>query len=55
MKKVIYVIVLSVLCIIGLPFMLLAPNKWNNFGRKVDAYFGIDSPHTKNYKKKNEV
>ena len=53
MKKIIYYIIVFVVCIIGLPVMICFPKKWNKFGRRIDAFFQIDSPHTKNYKKIN--
>ena len=54
MKKVAYILTVTILTIVGLPFMIFARNKWNSFGRKVDEFFGIDSYHTKKYKKEHE-
>ena len=51
MKKVLYFILLPLVVIIGLPYSFINREKWNSFGRKFDAYFGVKSPHTKNYEK----
>lgn len=52
MKKIIYYITVTMLCIIGLPFMIFCKNEWNCFGRKVDKFFGIESRHTRLYEEK---
>ena len=51
MKKVLYFILLPLVVIIGLPYSFINREKWNEFGRKFDAYFGVKSPHTRNYEK----
>jgi hypothetical protein len=53
MKKIIYYITVGLLLIVGWPFMLVFPDKWNKFGRRIDKFFGIESPHTKNYNEHN--
>ena len=53
MKKIVYFIVVAIMCVIGLPFMIFCRDKWNAFGRKVDNVFKIESPHTKNYNASN--
>ncbi len=51
MKKVLYFILLPLVVIIGLPYSIINREKYNAFGRKFDTYFGVKSPHTKNYEK----
>lgn len=53
MKKIIYYITVGLLLIVGWPVMLVFPDKWNKFGRRIDKFFEIESPHTKNYKERN--
>lgn len=53
MKKIVYFIVVAIMCVIGFPFMIFCRDKWNAFGRKVDGAFKIESPHTKNYNASN--
>jgi hypothetical protein len=53
MKKIIYYITVGLLLIVGWPFMLVFPDKWNKFGRRIDKFFGIESLHTKNYNEHN--
>lgn len=54
MKKVLYFILLPIVVIIGLPLSFINDDlkeKYNAFGRKFDNFFGVKSPHTKNYEK----
>ena len=51
MKKIIYYIILPIITIIGIPYSFINREKWNAFWRKVDNYFGVKSPHTKNFEK----
>ena len=53
MKRILYYICIPIIVIIGIPFMIINKEKWNQFGRRVDRIFGIESRHTKNYNKKN--
>ena len=53
MKRACYYILLPFVCLLGLPFMVFCRDKWNAFGRKFDACFGVESRHTKNYNKNN--
>lgn len=48
-KKILYNITVSILILFGFPFMFFCTEKWNEFGRKVDKFFGIKSQHTINY------
>lgn len=52
-KKIIYVLFVTILVIIGFPFMMFCRDKWNAFGRKIDYFFGIKSPHTVKWEKEN--
>lgn len=52
-EKIVYFIVVAIMCVIGFPFMVFCRDKWNAFGRKVDGAFKIESPHTKNYNASN--
>lgn len=54
MKKIAYYFTVTVLCIVGFPVMILCRDRWNEFGRKVDAWFNIESPHTRNYNKSQQ-
>lgn len=51
MKKIVYYIVVAIICIIGLPFSFFFKEKWNEFGRSVDRFFGVKSRHTKRWEK----
>ena len=53
MKKVIYWIIIPFVVILGIPFMFINRESWNAFGRKLDKYFGVKSPHTRNYEREN--
>lgn len=53
MKKILYYICIPIVVIIGIPLMIIDKEKWNQFGRKVDRIFGVESRHTKNYKTNN--
>ena len=53
MKKVIYWIIIPFVVILGIPFMFINREGWNTFGRKLDYYFGVKSPHTRNYEREN--
>ena len=47
MKKVLYYICLPFLLVLGLPVMVVNKEAWNRFGERVDAFFGVESRHTK--------
>lgn len=53
MKRILYCITVGLLLLIGWLVMLVFPDKWNKFGRRIDKFFGIQSPHTKNYNEHN--
>lgn len=53
MKKLVYYIVVPIIVVIGFPFALLFRDKWNEFGRSIDKYFGVKSKHTRNFEKLN--
>ena len=50
MKKLFYILAVALIVAICWPMAFLIPELWNRFGRHIDALFGIDSPHTRNYK-----
>ena len=54
MKKILYYIVVTIVCIFGLPFSFLFKEKWNEFGRSIDYYFGVKSRHTRNWEAEQE-
>jgi hypothetical protein len=49
MKKVVYYIVVTIIYIVGLPFSFFFKEKWNEFGRSVDRFFGVKSRHTRRW------
>ena len=51
LKKLLYFIVVPILVVIGIPWQVADIESWNRFGRKVDKVFGVESRHTKRYKK----
>ena len=53
MKKIVYYIVVTIICIVGLPFSFFFKEKWNEFGRSIDNFFGVKSRHTKMWEEKN--